>query len=652
MCGPDRIADDASGRAGYLLLCAVACVGALGFAARAFWAGQDANWDLQNYHRYAAYAFLHWRYPVDVGPAGFQGYLNPLPYLLPFWLSRTLPPLPAALALAVAQSAIVPLTWLVAGAVQRRADPWVQACATAAGVASAMTLSEIGTSFADLQIAALILGAVWALLRAAEGRTRLGWLSVAGGLTGAATGLKLTNGLFVPGLLLACGALAGSWGQRAAAAAVAAMAVGLGVALTGGAWAFYLARTFGNPLFPGLNTLFRSSSAALTDFTDPRFLPVGWRDALAYPFRIALGEHPTAEIAFSDPRLAVLALIPVALALAAVRGNPPRRALAITWLFTAGACVAWLAVFSIQRYAVALEILAGLLGVLVVAEWLPGRVARVAAFAGLAAMAGTTRLPDWWHRPWPDAYVAKPPGDLVAPAAFAVVSHPSGYWADALPEGSRFYSLAQPDLATGGILRERMIAGLAQPPSGGLWTLGADMPMGPAVRAKLAAQGLVPGKPCVRAPSLWWADTIFCRLTHAAPRDQAAADLAVGEQADFSNAGSGWVYELSGWATAGPAGTATLGDVAQLVFHPVADGRALVLALAATGPPYALAIGGQPGTAARPGAAGERAVCIRTAALGDGVIQVDVRPEDPGRPLLVRSMALRAAQPGECRDAG
>ena len=41
--------------------------------------GQDANWDLQNYHDHVAYALLHRRYGLDVGAAGLQGYLNPLP---------------------------------------------------------------------------------------------------------------------------------------------------------------------------------------------------------------------------------------------------------------------------------------------------------------------------------------------------------------------------------------------------------------------------------------------------------------------------------------------------------------------------------------------------------------------------------------------
>lgn len=81
--------------------------GAALFAAWALAKGQDANWDLQNYHDYNAYALLHGRYRFDVGPAGYQGYLNPLPYVLPYALRTSLSPMLASAALAVVQSGVV-----------------------------------------------------------------------------------------------------------------------------------------------------------------------------------------------------------------------------------------------------------------------------------------------------------------------------------------------------------------------------------------------------------------------------------------------------------------------------------------------------------------------------------------------------------------
>ena len=40
--------------------------------------GQDANWDLRNYHLYNPFALLHGRLWRDLMPAGPQSYFNPL----------------------------------------------------------------------------------------------------------------------------------------------------------------------------------------------------------------------------------------------------------------------------------------------------------------------------------------------------------------------------------------------------------------------------------------------------------------------------------------------------------------------------------------------------------------------------------------------
>ena len=53
--------------------------------------GEDVNWDWQNYHEYDAWAALRDRYDIDVVPAGFQTYFNPLVYVLVYTLRHVLP---------------------------------------------------------------------------------------------------------------------------------------------------------------------------------------------------------------------------------------------------------------------------------------------------------------------------------------------------------------------------------------------------------------------------------------------------------------------------------------------------------------------------------------------------------------------------------
>ena len=677
-----------------------ALAGALLYAGWTWRAGQDASWDLQNYHDYAAYALLHWRYPLDVGMGGFQGYLNPLPYLVPYGLRHALPPLAAGLALAVLQSGAVAMAWMLSGALlpPGSSRPLVlRGLATAVGATGATALSEAGTSFADLQLAALVLGGAVLLLRADgpgpdDARRAARRLALAGVLVGAATGLKLTNAVFAVGLMAGA---AVPW-QRPPGAVRAAGLIGAGLAagflMTGGAWAAYMWASLGNPLFPAMNWVFQSPSAALSNYADLRFLPGSVLGGLAYPAQIAFGLHPTAEVPFAEPRLLLALLATLALAFGAVvSGAPMSGAVVKAWragtvpvqgdrrmvraaAFLAASMAAWIGAFAIQRYAVALEMLSGVVLVMAAPRLFPGRMAPVAALALAAVAVGGTRSPDWWRRPWSNAFTAVPPPALLAPAAYAVVSHPIGYWASALPEASRFYTVyASMGLATGGVLRERLSGGLENPPNGLVWTLGHDFPMDEAAREGLAAQGLVPTAPCHRARSLWWVDTIACRAKRVGWRPRAAADLRVGEAADFSRHGAGWIYLADGWRNAGQAGTATQGRKSELVLRPDSTERPLALdatlsagaASAQDGNQMAVVLDGEEAVRWNLPLTGPeaRSVCLpfRVEGRTSDVLSIVLRRpgvlRKPGpaasddADIVLHGLLLRDARPGECGHA-
>ncbi len=611
---------------GWAALGLVYLIGVAGFAAVAAWAGQDANWDLQNYHAYAAHALLNGRYPLDVGPGGFQAYLNPLPYVPQYLLRRTLSPFSAAMVLAALQATVAPVAWAITGRLAGLAgNPALRAMATMAGCTSAMVLSEIGTSFADLLVLPLVLGGLLLLLHAdAARRAPFLW---AGMLVGAAAGLKLTNGLYAVGLIAAALWPARTWRGAAEAAGLSAAGFVAGIAVTGGAWAAYLWTAFGNPVFPLMNTWFRSPSAMASDFADQRFLPAGLLDALAYPLRIALGEHPTAELPFADPRLLL------GLPLVVLTWRSAGRMLPFLW----GSALAWLGVFAIERYAVGLEMLAAIGAIDAVAR-LPGpRRRELACLAATAALVTATRPADFWHRPWADAYAPAPPAALAAPAAYIMTWHPDGYWVPALPAASRFYSIVPTGLATGGVLRARLEQGLRTPPGGRLWTMGPDIPLGEDLRSRLSALGVVPAAPCVRARSLWWIDTVFCRAAASGPRPLAAADLAPEQTVDFGRAGSGWIYEVSGWLEAGEQGVAAATPSPRLVMRPAAEGRTMVLALDMVGAASVLVNGSPAGLGPD--------LCLPAGP------DVDLTFRAAAPPLLLRSMILRPARPGECQTS-
>jgi hypothetical protein len=196
----------------------------------------------------------------------------------------------------------------------------------AAGCASAVLLAELGTTMGDATTAPLALAAIAVVLRgwpvAGTQRGPLAWrrMLVAGALLGAAAGLKLTN---APYALAACLALAVAWPGnrrgRASVAAVFAAGVAVGLAATAGHWFATLWHTFGNPLFPQFNGVFRSPLAGTVNVADTRWLPRSFGEALAFPFVLTAdpgraGERPMLQIVL--PITYLLGIVVVARAVA------------------------------------------------------------------------------------------------------------------------------------------------------------------------------------------------------------------------------------------------------------------------------------------------------------------------------------------------
>ena len=573
----------------------VYAAGVIVYGALALWAGQDRNWDLQNYHDYAGYALLHWRYPIDVAPGGPQSYLNPLPYVLPYLLRHHAPMRVGAVLLAATQAALPAVLWglagrmVPAGTAGRRP---LRALMTLAGSTGAMTLSEVGTSFADLPLALPSLGALTLLLAAdaAGGRRRAWLLAGAGFLAGAACGLKLTN--LVVALALGLAAIVpwrgGTRGVRAApATAGLLLASGLaGFAVSDGWWAAFLWTTFESPTFPFLNRVFHAPSAVAMNFSDPRFLPHGWWDALTYPWQIAAGRARTAEVPFADPRLlaglaaalVTLASLVTASGRAAWRAAPGPVRVAV---FVLAATALWLAGFGIQRYVLAPEAAAAALAVATV--WRIGAEAarragpgdrRSAAGLATAALAtglllAATRPGDWSHRPWAMRWTAHPPAAALSADAYVLLAPPLGYWASHLPRRAPIYELDPDLLNPGGALARRVDGGLrrAAASPGGIWAMGQDGPIPAAARAAMRDRGLVLRPACLRAPALQDA-VVFCRADLSGPRRSAASALTPGRRIRFTADGDGWIYEAEGFALAEPAGTWAVGSVARLVLWP------------------------------------------------------------------------------------
>jgi hypothetical protein len=260
----------------------------------------------------------------------------------------------------------------------------------------------------------------------------------------------------------------------------------LGMLATGGAWAWMLWQQFGSPVFPFYNTVFRSPEAPLAPIVDLRFLPHGLLDAAAYPFYWLVGDHRSSEWAFRDPRFALICVL-FAVAVAAGllwKAQIFRQRDKQFLLFFVFAYGIWLLSFAIHRYAIALELLAAPLIVLLLSRLIealyrdpirlqPSRITDVAAIIAASAVAIWSQPADWSRRPWSDPYRPQLAGLLLTPATYLMLEKPLGYVVPLLPASSRVYQLSDILLpvAPGGLFDRRIRWGLANPLAGGVWAL-------------------------------------------------------------------------------------------------------------------------------------------------------------------------------------
>jgi hypothetical protein len=495
----------------------VCLAGTLAFALYALWRGEDSNWDRQNYHDYAGYALLHWRYGQDVAAADVQTFFNPLPYVLPYLLRRHLSAMAAAAAIGAVQSVVVWIVWSLSGALlapDARPSGGVvlaRVVALVTAVTGALTLSEVGTSFADLLLAIPLLAALLLILRTDESGHAVASHAAAGVLGGIATGLKLTNGVFAIGLAVAilirprprfAGRLLG-FGVGGAA----------GLLIGTGWWCLYLWRRFGNPIFPLMNHVFRSPDAWDWNFMDPTFQPHSLWQAISVPFQWVIGQHAGAEAAFRDARVAVaIVLIAILIAASMRRGAVPTPLVRAATFFVVSLAL-WLGLFGIARYAIPLEILGGLLIVAITRLLVPIRAAAPTVLALGGAIILWTVPAEWGHRPWADAYAGPNwPDPLRDPGAFVLADTRLSFLAPYAPAASRFFGPLPGLLPPGGHLLPEVTEGVLHPGPAGAWVvMHAPAPTDPQIE-ELARIGVKVDPACGPLQSLGWGGITACRL--------------------------------------------------------------------------------------------------------------------------------------------
>lgn len=467
----------------------------LGFGLFAIFLGQDANWDLRNYHFYNAYAFLHGRLGFDIAPAQTPTYYNPLLHVPFYYLVTTLPPRAVGFVLGAVQGLNLPLLYRISrpliGVSQPCRATLIALAVAALGCLGAANISELGTAFGDNLISLGVLGALWWLLSQRQqlgGSPRRAGLIVAaaGLLAGLAVGLKQPTAVFALGLGFALLFLRLPWRRRVLLFCAFGAGGVIGLSVTGGYWLYQLWSHYGNPLFPYFNSVFHSPMASLADYRDTRFLPQGWREWLFFPWVIALDPMHTAENGFRDFRLPLLyglLLMLLLRRLLARAGLRSRNGDAVMGLDTEAArlllifglvsYLAWLKMFAIYRYLLPLELLAPF-GIWLALVYLWRDVTRALYTAALCAvlLLATLSPLNWGRVDWSDDYFGVQPPPLPDPdhTMILMAGHePTAYVIPFFPPQIRFLRIqsyftgpsAQPNGSDR--LMQRLVAGHAGP---------------------------------------------------------------------------------------------------------------------------------------------------------------------------------------------
>jgi hypothetical protein len=426
----------------------------LGCALAALAIGQDANYDLLNYHYYIAYAFLHDRLGVDVYAAQLQSLINPLLDVPIYLLIGHSPPRLEAAVVGAVQGCGPLLVVLVA---HRLTRSWVVGFAS--GVAAAVAggfAAQIGNSMGDTIVAVPLVGAVLLALQAVDTRGAPGELwrwALAGALAGAGAGLKLSELPVAVGIVVGLVAVGGSLRDRAKRLGAGAAGGVAGVAATSGYWSWFLWVHYRDPIaFTQASFgIFHSPYVPKPRLAGGGYGPRSVLAGLSFPLRWVAHPLLVGEIRFRELSLPLAYTLACFLVLAgaarllwravgrragaasplddarvvAAGTSTTRDADADRYLIVtfAVSLAIWMKVFSIYRYVLPLEVLSP--------------VVIVAVLRRLAALAPATS--PWRAR----AASGLVPTVLVVCALCAATAWPGNYWLR-VPFGSRYFSLQLP----------------------------------------------------------------------------------------------------------------------------------------------------------------------------------------------------------------
>lgn len=387
--------------------------------------GQDASWDLRNYHFYNPYMLLTGRFKFDILPAQIQTFFNPLidvPFFTAIYYLKVPPILWGFLWGGIHGLniwLIHQITYYSLLNIKEINRQLISCFAAVTGIAGAAFFSEIGTSIGDSTSSLFVLTSLLILIYdlAHLKKITLKKTIIAGFVIGLGVGLKLTVALYGIALIISINFIKNKPQEKLRNLAALMSSMFIGFLTTAGYWMMLMWLNFKSPLFPFYNQIFQSPYIR-TDYNlkDARFLPRDLWQTLFYPFYFLQKQTLVSESKFQDPRLAIayifivifLIFIAVKLTQKINRSsyniiNPSILTLILPFYIIS--YLIWLKLFSIYRYLIVLELLTPVLVILILGYIYPSRkVLFTVASILFMIMITTTKPLDWWRIGWKPNY--------------------------------------------------------------------------------------------------------------------------------------------------------------------------------------------------------------------------------------------------------
>jgi hypothetical protein len=260
-----------------------------------FYLGADINWDLQNYHFYNGYLYVHGKLITD-SLATIQSYLDPLLNSFYYLLISNLTPLQVNMIIAVLQSLSLSMVFFLSMLIFEE-NSYVykfilSVIIAVSAIFGPIFYSEIGGTMGDTLLAfpviISIIFIVKIITKASNLKQQMKYVAVSGIMIGFVSGLKFTNMTYAVGMFVSLAIILLIMKLKykeqllimlifASTAALSFFAIYAPIGLL-------LYKHFQNPIFPYFNNIFKSPYLLPYAIHDGRWFPKHFIGYLKIPF--------------------------------------------------------------------------------------------------------------------------------------------------------------------------------------------------------------------------------------------------------------------------------------------------------------------------------------------------------------------------------